>query len=112
MNISKKVYKNISDKIKSLPKSIKNALDKDKNSEKNIKNPFINKELLKSIHQTQKELEMATFNFEFAADIDLIDYYIYQMKACQAKYEYLIKKAKEKGITAENIPITNNSSIN
>lgn len=34
---------------------------------------------------------------------DLVDYYIYQIKANQAKLNYLIKQAKAKGIEVDMI---------
>lgn len=55
-----------------------------------------------SIIKTRNELEVATHNFEYAKD-DLIDYYTYQIKAARAKLDYLIKKAKEKGLSLDMI---------
>lgn len=55
-----------------------------------------------SIIKTRNELEVATHNFEYAKD-DLIDYYTYQIKATRAKLDYLIKKAKEKGLSLDMI---------
>jgi len=51
--------------------------------------------LLKNIAQARQEWLNAVSNFEQAEDSDLIDYYIYKMKACQVRYNYLLKKAKE-----------------
>ena len=59
-------------------------------------------ELIKNIINTRKELKNVDKNFEYAQD-DLVDYYIYQMKANQAKLNYLIKMAKMKGITVDMI---------
>ncbi len=59
-------------------------------------------ELIRNIILTKEELKTANINYEFAND-DLIDYYIYQMKANQAKLNYLIKLAKTKGITVDMI---------
>lgn len=59
-------------------------------------------ELIRNIIKTRKELDFANKNYEFA-DSDLIDYYIYQMKANQAKLDYLIKMAKVKGINVNFI---------
>ena len=59
-------------------------------------------ELIKNIIHTRKELKNVDRNFEYAQD-DLVDYYIYQMKANQAKLNYLIKIAKMKGITVDMI---------
>ena len=55
------------------------------------------KELIKSILRTKMELNISIKNYEFAEE-DLIDYYLYQIKANQSKLDYLIKKAKENKI--------------
>lgn len=60
------------------------------------------KELIKMIIKTKKELRVANRNFEYAQD-ELVDYYIYQIKANQAKLDYLIKLAKTKGIEVDMI---------
>lgn len=54
--------------------------------------------LLKDIRQARQEWMNAASNFEQADDPDLIDYYIYKMKACQVMYNYLLRKAKESGL--------------
>ena len=59
-------------------------------------------ELIRNIIITRKELKNADKNFEYAED-ELVDYYVYQMKANQAKLNYLIKVAKMKGITVDMI---------
>ena len=58
------------------------------------------RELKKSIIKTREELKMANKNFEFA-EYELIDYYTYQIKANQAKLDYLIKLAKARGIVLD-----------
>ena len=57
-------------------------------------------QITKSILQAQKELNQAHNNFEYA-EKDLIDFYSYQIKANQAKLDYLTKLAKSKNL--ENI---------
>lgn len=52
-------------------------------------------ELMQTIIETKEMLKIARSNFEYAED-DLIDYYTYQIKAEEAKYNYLIKQAKKK----------------
>ncbi len=59
-------------------------------------------ELIKAIIKTREELKAANRNFEYAQD-DLVDYYTYQIKANQAKLNYLIKIAKAKGIEVDMI---------
>lgn len=67
----------------------KNELDKEK-------------ELIKNIVETREALKNNNRNFEFA-ESELIDYYIYQIKANQAKLDYLLKLAKASGIKIDNI---------
>ena len=59
-------------------------------------------ELIRTIIKTREELKAANRNFEYAQD-DLVDYYTYQIKANQAKLDYLIKLAKSKGIEVDMI---------
>ena len=59
-------------------------------------------ELIKSIIKTREELKRDNRNFEYAEG-DLVDYYAYQIKANQAKLDYLIKIAKIKGIQVDMI---------
>lgn len=59
-------------------------------------------ELIKSIIKTREELKSDNKNFEYAKE-ELIDYYTYQIKANQAKLDYLIKLAKLKGIEVDMI---------
>mgnify|MGYP000413598320 CR=1 FL=1 len=56
-------------------------------------------ELIKNIIKTREELKNNNKNFEFA-ELDLVDYYIYQIKA---NLNYLFKLAKAKGITIDSI---------
>ena len=48
-----------------------------------------------NIFRTKMELNTNIKNYEYAEQ-DQVDYYLYQIKANQAKLDYLIKKAKEK----------------
>lgn len=59
-------------------------------------------ELIANIVKTREDLKKANRNFEYAQE-ELVDYYIYQIKAMQAKLDYLIKLAKSKGITVDII---------
>ena len=58
-------------------------------------------ELIVSVIKTKQELNLA-HNFEFAED-DLIDYYAYQIKANQTKLDYLMKKARKRGIALDMV---------
>lgn len=56
-----------------------------------------NSDLLRNIKIVKETLNNMYNNMQFA-DGDLIDYYTYQIKAEEAKYDYLIKQAKTKKI--------------
>lgn len=71
-----------------------NVIDKT-DDEKNL-------ELIVSVLKTKKDLNLAHKNFEFAEE-GLIDYYSYQIKANQTKLDYLMKKARKKGIALDMI---------
>ena len=59
-------------------------------------------ELIRNIIKTREELKNDNKNFEFA-ELELVDYYIYHIKANQAKLDYLLKLAKASGITIDTI---------
>lgn len=59
-------------------------------------------ELVKSILSAKEELNQLNKNFD-NIDEDMIDYYTYQLKANQSKLDYLIKFAKNKGISLDMI---------
>ncbi|MBR1653440.1 MAG: DUF2508 family protein [Clostridia bacterium] len=54
-------------------------------------------ELIVSVIKTRNDLENARNNYEFA-DGNLIDYFLYEIKANQAKLDYLLSKAKKEGV--------------
>ena len=59
-------------------------------------------DLIKCLIKTKAELDLANKNFEFAEG-ELVDYYAYQIKANQAKINYLLKKIKRRGLIIDNI---------
>ena len=59
-----------------------------------------NKEIMNTILQTKKVIREANINYEMAEG-KLIDYFLYTMKAEQAKLDYLISKAKAMGMSVE-----------
>ena len=59
-------------------------------------------ELIKNIINTREELKAYNNNFEYVKE-ELVDYYVYQIKANQAKLDYLIKLAKSKGVKVDMI---------
>ena len=58
---------------------------------------MIPNKIIKNVIKAKAELECAINNYEYAEN-DLIDYFSYQIKANQAKLDYLLKKAKKRGI--------------
>lgn len=62
----------------------------------------INKLLIRSIINTTNNINVAQNNYEFAEG-ELIDYYLYEIKANQSKLNYLIKKSKKYGIELDRI---------
>lgn len=57
-------------------------------------------ELIKAITDARSEWLDSVANFEHVYEENLIDYYTYKMKACEARYAYFIKKAREMGLKA------------
>ena len=55
-------------------------------------------EITDILKKEQIDLDIAMNNYEFADEPALIDYHTYNIKAAQMKYEYLLRKAKEKGM--------------
>ena len=62
----------------------------------------MNQMLIQSIINTSNNIKIAQKNYEFAED-DLIDYYLYSIKANQSKLNYLIKISKKSGIELSRI---------
>ena len=51
--------------------------------------------LRREIENTRANLELAMANFDQAVDPTMIDCYIYEVKAEQLRYEFLLKQAKQ-----------------
>lgn len=63
---------------------------------------YSNLDLIYSIFKTQNELLSAMNNYDYAED-ELIDYYSYHIKATKSKLDFLLKKAKNRGIILDRI---------
>ena len=55
---------------------------------------------MKSILNAKEELKQLNKNFEYA-DKEMVDYYTYELKANQSKLDYLIRFAKNNGISLD-----------
>ncbi len=62
------------------------------------------RELLKGIEKARQDWYYAADYFNCVTDPDLIDYAIYNLDASEQKYNYLLKKAREFGLTNKSIP--------
>ena len=56
------------------------------------------KELLKELTQTRNVLETARSNFDEVREPELVDCYIYEMKAAQLRYQFLLQTVKKLGV--------------
>lgn len=67
-----------------------------------VKNPVLDAseeaELLDIVRHAKNEWLDASMSFEQVKDDELVDYFTYKMKACELRYAYFLKKAKELGI--------------
>lgn len=52
-------------------------------------------DLYRAINNALNEWKNAIANFDTAEAPELVDYYTYKMKACEIRYQYLLKKFKE-----------------
>ena len=62
----------------------------------------MNRMLVQSIINTNSNIQAAQKNYEFAEG-EMIDYYLYTIKANQSKLNYLIKRSKKYGIELSRI---------
>jgi hypothetical protein len=54
--------------------------------------------LIEDIRSARNEWLNADSNLQHVCESEIIDYYTYMLKAAQIKYEYFLKKAKERGV--------------
>ena len=57
-------------------------------------------ELMRSLNQTRTLINQAYGGFNTTSDSDLIESYVYEINALQARYNYLLRRFKD----LENIP--------
>lgn len=70
-------------------------------------------DLIFSIVKTKNDLEVANNNYEFAEG-NLIDYFLYEIKANQAKLDYLLNRAKDAGLELDmfnSLSIKNSNAV-
>jgi len=54
--------------------------------------------LIDSITNAKREWMEASYDFNYVVDKEMVDYLSYKIKAYEARYQYLIRIAKERGI--------------
>ncbi len=57
-------------------------------------------DLLTAIRQVCGQIDRVQARFEMEADSDLIDACIYELEALRARYRYLLRQARQQGLTA------------
>lgn len=56
-------------------------------------------EILDAVQQAQNEWMEANSNFDYVHEEMLVDYCTYKLKACESRYTYFVRLAKEKGLS-------------
>jgi len=56
-------------------------------------------DILEAALEARDEWIDTSANFEYVSEELLVDYYIYRLKACEARYTYFVRLAKEKGLS-------------
>jgi len=72
-----------------------------KNFKKDIETE--DRELLLNLEEVKSNMDVVYMRFENATDDSLIDSYIYELKALQMRYEYLMRRIKAKGLNYNKI---------
>lgn len=54
--------------------------------------------LIQSLKDAKNEWLNADRNFQYVSEDEFVEYYTYKLKAAQIKYEFFLRKVKEKGI--------------
>lgn len=56
-------------------------------------------EILSAAQQARDEWIETSANFEYVHEEMLVDYFTYKLKACESRYAYFVRLAKEKGLS-------------
>lgn len=71
---------------------------KKENSDIQVNTQSQDKEFFKDIQEVQNRLDSVNSRYDLTSDNDLVESLIYEQRALESRYHYLIKTAKEKGI--------------
>lgn len=69
------------------------------------KNNNNNNKLLQEIYEAKLQWESTREYFNYVSDPKLVEYAIYSEKAARMKYDYLIKKARDKDLKANDYAV-------
>lgn len=83
-------------------------LKKRKNNHRGRNNTSEINYIILAIEEAKQELEMIRISFNFISDGNLVEALIYRERDIMARYDYLLKKAKEKRIKVSDNYIYNN----
>jgi len=67
--------------------------------------PSEEERLLEDIREVKRQLKSNHAFFAMESDEDLLDAAIYQREALQARYRYLLRRARETGAAAAGLPV-------
>lgn len=65
--------------------------------------------IVKSFEETKGEIDRLRISFNFVSDPKLVESIIYKERDALARYEYLLRQAREKGIKVGALYIYNNA---
>lgn len=69
---------------------------------KNTPKPTENDLILEDIRNVSRMINEAYERFEFESDSDLVEATVYELEALKARYRYLLRLAKAKGIKGDD----------
>lgn len=67
-------------------------------SKRELKSVNLDPQLMKELRQTIGTIDIAINHFEQVVDPTLIDCYIYELKAAQLRYQFLLQRIKKQEI--------------
>jgi len=95
-NIFKTLFKKGHENLSRLVK--KNKVQEDLIDTESNKECTEEEMLIQSLKEAKNEWLNADMNFQYVSEDEFIEYYTYKLKAAQIKYEFFLRKAKEKGL--------------
>lgn len=73
-------------------------MKKSRRSKRELKTVTLDPQLLRELKETIGTIDVARNHFEQVVDPTLIDCYIYELKAAQLRYEFLLRRIKKQEI--------------